>query len=83
MAEGYIPYSKIKNYGQDDLDLVGDSLEFFISVIRQIDADYISDSNKKPEQEKSTEKVIESVSKLAAKPDGTQHQKTRKRKGGQ
>ena len=80
MAEGYIPYSKIKNYGEEDLELIGDELEFFVAVIRRVDADYISDSNKKPSQDASPKDVIETVSKLAPKPDGTHHK--RKRKGG-
>jgi hypothetical protein len=42
MAEGYIPQSKIKSYGADDLALKGDDLEFFISVIRRVDNGYLS-----------------------------------------
>lgn len=47
MAEGYIPRSKIKEYGRDELELSGDELDLFISVIRQVDGDYLSDANTK------------------------------------
>jgi hypothetical protein len=37
VSEGAIPRSKIKSYAEDDLGLVGEEVEFFIAVIRQID----------------------------------------------
>lgn len=42
MAEGYIPRSKIRAYGIEELALDGDDLEFFISVIRRLDSGYLS-----------------------------------------
>jgi hypothetical protein len=42
MAEGYIPRSKIRSYGLDELGLDGDDLDFFISVMRRIDNGYLS-----------------------------------------
>jgi hypothetical protein len=44
MGEGYIPRSKIKQYGVEELGLDGDALEFFISVIRKTDDGYLSES---------------------------------------
>jgi hypothetical protein len=45
MAEGCIPLSKIKNYGTEELALLGDDLEFFISVMRRVDSGYLSNEN--------------------------------------
>ena len=42
MAEGFIPRSKIRAYGIDELGLDGDDLEFFIGVMRRIDNGYLS-----------------------------------------
>jgi hypothetical protein len=42
MAEGYIPRSKIRSYGIDELGLDDDDLDFFISVMRRIDNGYLS-----------------------------------------
>lgn len=42
MAEGFIPHSKIKNYGEDDLGLVGDELSVFIAIIRRVDNSHMS-----------------------------------------
>lgn len=57
MAEGYIPRSKIKEYGQDELELSGDHLDLFISVIRHVDGDYISDANTKKSDPDMREEV--------------------------
>jgi hypothetical protein len=45
MAEGYIPLSKMKAYGVEDLGLSGDNLDFFISVMRRVDGGYLSNEN--------------------------------------
>jgi hypothetical protein len=42
MTEGYIPRSKIKQYGIEDLGLLDDDLDFFITVIRQADGLYLT-----------------------------------------
>jgi hypothetical protein len=44
VTEGVIPRSKIKSYAEDDLGLVGDEIEFFISVIRSIENKWSSRS---------------------------------------
>jgi hypothetical protein len=45
MAEGPIPRSKIKDYGTDDLGLIGDELELFVSIMCRVDGGYLSNEN--------------------------------------
>lgn len=45
MALGPIPRSKIKEYGREELDLDGDALENFITMISMIDGEYMSMSS--------------------------------------
>jgi hypothetical protein len=58
MAEGYIPRSKVKQYGIDDLGLSGDQLDFFIRVIRRADDLYLSSKS----SESSDPKMLDEVS---------------------
>jgi hypothetical protein len=87
MAEGYIPRSTIKEYGQNELELSGDELDMFISIIRQVDGDYISDANAKPTDPELKEEVpggdaegVKAViSKLAIDKTKPAHQKKPRR----
>jgi hypothetical protein len=61
MAEGPIPRSKIKDYGTDDLGLIGDELEFFVSVMRRVDGGYLSNENEVSKSDPNS-KIREEVS---------------------
>ncbi|WLA80280.1 hypothetical protein [Bradyrhizobium elkanii] len=57
MAEGYIPRSKVKQYGIDDLGLFGDQLDFFMRVIRRADDMYLSSKSAKSSDPKMLDEV--------------------------
>lgn len=78
MVEGYLPRSKIKQYGIEDLGLEGDQLEFFISVISKTDTGYLTASSAIRSDNKVRDVVSKNdvsgikalLSRLAAPPGG-------------
>lgn len=50
VVDGTIPRSKIKEYAQDELGLVGDEVDFFISVMRRVERKQQTGTKPDPEQ---------------------------------
>jgi hypothetical protein len=77
VSEGVIPRSKIKTYAQDDLGLVGEEVEFFIDVMRRVEAK----SKAPPAESKDPDPVKGIVKRLASQKDSKSfhHKKPRVR----
>lgn len=62
VMEGIIPRSKIKAYAEEDLGLVGEEVDLFISIMRRVEA-------KSSEKKADPEAVKDVVTGLAASKD--------------